>query len=127
MSEQSRRLTPATDTSERRALLLHLGSVLELLSDLHELDCGDKTLSEIFDVDAITDHPLIECSACQITVNEFVGKTLHAFCMWPQWLIDENLDHHAFVSSVSTNLFANNPRGWNDYAERLQKHIPWFC
>jgi hypothetical protein len=61
-----------------------------------------------------------------MTVREFSANLLHAFCLWPQLLLDEPLDRDALALSVHRHLFDDNPRGWQAYLRALRQDVPWF-
>jgi hypothetical protein len=115
------------DVYERRALLLHLGNVLEMLDYIKEHVHGDQTVGDLVrQYDALADIPLINNVAQTMTVGELEYRTLRAFCRWPQLLLDTPLDHYALASPVRELLFDDNPFGWEAYAEWLAADVPWF-
>lgn len=116
-----------SNVSERSALLLHLGSVLQTLSRICEHERDDETIRELVDsYPILADVPLLRHVLEQMTVREFAAGVLHGFCLWPQLLLDDPLDYGAFASPVRAQLFAGNPHGWENYAATLQPQVPWF-
>lgn len=115
------------DASERRALLLHLGAALQTLSHIIEYERGDETIGELIATQQLlADVPLVEYVFERMTVREFSANLLHAFCLWPQLLLDEPLDRDALAHSVHRHLFDGNPRGWQAYLRALRQDVPWF-
>ena len=98
------------DAYERRALLLHLGSTLQTLSRILELERSDETIGELITKHPIlADVPLLEYVLEHLAVCNFTAAALHAFCLWPQQLLDDPLDRSALATSVLDHLFASNP------------------
>ncbi|MGU7769027.1 hypothetical protein ACV229_02425 [Burkholderia sp. MR1-5-21] len=112
---------------ERRALLLHLGSVMRTLSCLLETERDDATIGALIATrPMLADLPLLEHVFDHMTVREFASAVLHAFCLWPQQLLDAQLDRDALAGPVCAKLFAGNPRGWSRYTASLTDDVPWF-
>ncbi|KVD07138.1 hypothetical protein WL01_14880 [Burkholderia ubonensis] len=112
---------------ERRALLLHLGSVMRTLSCLLESERDDAAIGALIATrPMLADLPLLEHVFDHMTVREFASAVLHAFCLWPQLLLDAQLDRDALAAPVCGKLFAGNPRGWTRYIESLAADVPWF-
>jgi hypothetical protein len=115
------------DSYERRALLLHLGGVLQTTSLLMEHERGDETLAELIEAQPLlADVPLLEYSYQQMTVRELATAALRAFCLWPQLLLEAPLDRAALAASVREHLFRDNAQGWSSYAAALQSEVAWF-
>lgn len=112
---------------ERRALLLHLGDVLQTTSLLMEYERFDETLGELLAAQPLlADVPLLEHAYERMTVREFAAGALRAFCLWPQLLLETPLDRAALATPVREHLFAGNQRGWAAYAASLQNEVGWF-
>lgn len=112
---------------ERRALLLHLGSVMQTLSCLLESERDDETIGALIaSQPMLSDLPLLENVFEHMTVREFACAVLHALCLWPKQLLDARLDRDALATPVCVNLFAGNPRGWARYTASLAADVPWF-
>ncbi|MBN3792462.1 hypothetical protein [Burkholderia sp. Ac-20353] len=112
---------------ERRALLLHLGGVMRTLSCLLESERDDATIGALIATrPMLADQPLLEHVFDHMTVREFASAVLHAFCLWPQQLLDAQLDRDALAAPVCAKLFAGNPRGWARYTASLTHDVPWF-
>lgn len=112
---------------ERRALLLHLGSVMQTLSCLLESERDDDTIGALLATQPmLSDLPLLEHVVEHMTVREFANAVLHAFCLWPQQLLDAQLDRDALAAPVCAKLFPGNPRGWTRYTASFAADVPWF-
>jgi hypothetical protein len=115
------------DAYERRALLLQLGNVLEMLEYIKEHVHGDRTVGDLVgEFEDLADVPLLNNVAQTMTVNELEYRTLRAFCRWPQLLLETPLDQYALASPVRELLFDDNPFGWESYADWLAADVPWF-
>ncbi|TCW70045.1 hypothetical protein C5O79_11830 [Burkholderia sp. SRS-25] len=111
----------------RRALLVHLGNVLRTLSCVLECEGCCTTIDSLMTAQPIlADVPLLNHVSAHMTVPEFTRAVLHAYCLWPQQLLDEPLDRDALATPVCAWLFAGNPGGWARYAASLSAEIPWF-
>lgn len=112
---------------ERRALLLHLGGVLQTASLLMEHERLDDTLGGLLMAQPLlADIPLLEHAYERMTVREFSAAALRAFCLWPQLLLEMPLDRAALATPVREHLFAGNPHGWTAYAATVQTEVGWF-
>jgi hypothetical protein len=115
------------DAYERRALLLQLGNVLDMLNYIKEHVHGNRTVGDLVrEYGDLADVPLLNNVAQTMTVNELEYRTLRAFCRWPQLLLERPLDQHALSSPVRELLFDDNPFGWESYADWLSADVPWF-
>lgn len=115
------------DTLERRALLLHLGRVLQLIVRLGETTSAPATIGEFIACNPILeDNPLLARLPATLLVDEFRTRALRAFCLWPQWLLEDPLDRNALAESVHDHLFSDTPRGWRAYASALHAEVAWF-
>jgi hypothetical protein len=115
------------DAYERRALLLQLGNVLEMLDYIKQHVHGDRTVGDLLrQYKDLADVPLLNTVAQTMTVGELEYRTLRAFCRWPQLLLDTPLDQGALATPVRELLFDDNPFGWESYADWLAADVPWF-
>lgn len=115
------------DAFERRALLLHLGHVLQLIGRLDEMTPAPATIGELIALNPILENePLLARLLPALPADEFRARALHAFCLWPQWLLEDPLDRNALAASVRDHLFGDNPRGWRAYASGLRGDVAWF-
>ncbi|WP_343676638.1 hypothetical protein [Paraburkholderia heleia] len=115
------------DALERRALLLHLGCALQLLTRVFESRTTAATVGELIALNPLLENEhLLEHVLPSLSVDDFVAQALQAFCTWPQRLLDETLDHDALATSVRNHLFELNPGGWHAYAADLRGEVAWF-
>ncbi|REG48548.1 hypothetical protein B0G80_4788 [Paraburkholderia sp. BL6669N2] len=115
------------DAFERRALLLHLGDVLEVANRL--LKCGDghKTVRELAEAhDPLGGLPLLEQVSPRMTAEQFVQRVSDAFFAWPRELLEPELNRRRLASTVRRSLFAGNAEGWRAYVAALRGEVPWF-
>ncbi|MBF3727797.1 hypothetical protein ISG25_35295, partial [Burkholderia pseudomallei] len=110
----------------RRALLLHLGSVLQILSRLEGAPDNQSIEALLAANGMLADVPLVEYVVQDMTVREFSARALRAFCLWPQLLLEDPLDCAALALPVRKHLFAGNDAGWKAYAATLREVSPGF-
>lgn len=115
------------DALERRALLLHLGRVLQLTTRICESRPATATVGELIAQNPmLEDEPLLEYVLPGLLVKDFTMHALRAFCLWPQYLLEDPLDRDALAASVRDHLFRDNPRGWHAYVAQLRTEVKWF-
>lgn len=115
------------DAYERRALLLQLGNVLEMLDYVREYVREDQTVGDlVLKYPILADVPLLSCVAQPMTVRDLEYRALRAFCNWPRLLLETPLDHCALAEPVRELLFDDYPFGWESYAAILAPDVPWF-
>ncbi|OTP77395.1 hypothetical protein [Caballeronia sordidicola] len=116
------------DAYERRALLLHLGDVLEALSCLSRSGAPHATLGEALVAEdslvSFTWLGFIDSAMSPRTVSD---RAASAFFLWPKSLLDENLNRPLLASTVQHDLFAGNPQGWSRYVAERRKDVAWFA
>jgi hypothetical protein len=114
------------DGFERRALLLHLGEVMETVASV--LKHGERgTVQQVSAADAsLAGLPLIEQVSPRMNVLEFAQRASAAFCTWPSELLEAELNREELASTVQRSLFAGNPAGWRAYIAGLKPEVPWF-
>ncbi|AOJ03355.1 MULTISPECIES: hypothetical protein [Burkholderia] len=111
----------------RRALLLHLGSVLQILSRLEQQKPDSLSIEALLATNGmLADVPLVEYVVQDMTVREFEVRVLRSFCLWPQLLLEDPLDYGALALPVRKHLFAGNDAGWKAYASTLREAAPGF-
>ncbi|NPT56158.1 hypothetical protein [Paraburkholderia elongata] len=116
-----------TDAFERRALLIHLGDVLEAMNSLLERGKDRAIVRELAaENESLAGRLLLMQIAPQMTSREFFTRAVRAFSIWPQALLDADLDEERLVTSVQENLFPDNPDGWLAYVAAMQTEVPWF-
>ncbi|TDN68826.1 hypothetical protein [Paraburkholderia sp. BL10I2N1] len=115
------------DAFERRALLLHLGDVLEVVHLL--LKCGDghKTVRELAATnDSLAGFPLLGQVSPRMTAEQFVRHGTEAFFAWPRELLEPELNRKNLASTVRRTLFADDAAGWGAYVAALRSEVRWF-
>jgi hypothetical protein len=124
------------DAFERRALLLHLGTLLEAISTLlaqaasisasasashqatvHALVARHRPLAK---------HALLQQMPAALTVSEFAQRASAAFASWPRALLEADLDRAHLARTVRDALFNANEAGWRAYVESLKAEVSWF-
>lgn len=118
------------DAYERRALLLHLGSVLQGASHIavHRRDERDdipvRNLCAVAELAKTL--PWLACLSPQMNAHEFVVQALRAFRSWPEDLLELPLDRPKLAEPVREHLFADNQPGWQAYIAMLRSEVSWF-
>jgi hypothetical protein len=116
------------DAYERRALLMQLGNVLEMLAYVEEHVYDAQTVGDLIrKYDALADVALLGHVAQTMSVRELRYRTLRAFAGWPQLLLDTPLDRSALATPVRELLFDDNPFGWESWAASLVPEVPWIA
>jgi hypothetical protein len=114
------------DAFERRALLLHLGEILEAVNWLLKCD-GEKTVHELAAANAsFASLALLTQVSPRMTSKEFVQRATSALFAWPGELLEPELNRERLASMVQRNLFTGNTQGWRAYVAALRGEVPWF-
>ncbi|BAO88651.1 hypothetical protein [Caballeronia cordobensis] len=119
--------TAMQDPYERRALLLHLGDVLETVFCLSQ--CADEYASigeAVKGNDALAGFTLLGFVDEKMTPRDFIRRASGAFFVWPKGLLDETLNRPMLANMVKHDLFADNATGWQAYRTERQREVPWF-
>ncbi|SAK67294.1 hypothetical protein AWB76_03964 [Caballeronia temeraria] len=119
--------TAMQDPYERRALLLHLGDVLESVFCLSQ--CADDYASigdAVKGNEALAGFTLLGFIDEKMTPRDFVRCASGAFFVWPKALLDETLNRPMLANTVKHDLFAENAKGWDAYVDERRKDVPWF-
>jgi len=129
ISEQrmTKQETATQDPYERRALLLHLGDVMESVFCLSQ--CADEYASigeAVKGNDALAGFTLLGFIDEKMTPRDFIRRASGAFFVWPKALLDETLNRQLLANTVRHDLFADNAKGWGAYVEERRKDVPWF-
>jgi len=118
------------DAYERRALLLHLGSVLRGTSHIavRQRDMRDDIpVRNLYAVAELAKTlPWLAHVLPQMNAHEFVAQALKAFRSWPEDLLELSLDRAKLAAPVREHLFAENQPGWQAYIAILQSEVSWF-
>jgi hypothetical protein len=117
------------DAFERRALLLHLGNVLDAMHKvlshageqtavtLRELESAQRSLAKL---------PLLQHVSREMTAHQFVRRVSATFAVWPAELLEAALNRERLAVVVRDALFAANDDGWRAYVASLKVEVPWF-
>ncbi|WP_438392226.1 hypothetical protein [Caballeronia sp. DA-9] len=115
------------DAYERRALLLHLGDVLEAMFCLSRSGARYATLGHALAAeDSLAGFTWLGFINTDTSPQEFAERAAAAFFLWPKSLLDEELNRPLFASTVRHDLFAGNPQGWAAYLAERRKDVAWF-
>jgi hypothetical protein len=117
------------DAFERRALLLHLGAVLDAMDKVlsHSGDRTTVTLRELVSAQhSLAKLPLLQHVADEMTAQEFVRRVSATFACWPAELLEAGLNRERLAAVVRDALFAANDDGWRAYVASLKGEVPWF-
>jgi hypothetical protein len=120
------------DAYERRALLLHLGDVLEALSCLSScVSRGAQRYATLGDAlageDSLVSFSTLSFLDSELSPQQVIERATAAFFIWPKSLLDEELNRSLLASTVQHDLFAGNLRGWSAYIDERRKDVPWFA
>jgi hypothetical protein len=115
------------DAYERRALLLHLGDVLEALSCLSRTSTRHATLEKALAAeDSLASFTWLGHIDSAMSPQAVTERAANAFFLWPKSLLDEKLNRPLLASLVQHDLFAGNAEGWASYVEERRKDVAWF-
>lgn len=115
------------DAYDRRALLLHLGDVLEALFCLSRSGQQYATLGEaLAREDSLTSFTVLSYLVAGMSPQQVTERAAAAFFLWPKSLLDEELNRSLLASTVLHDLFAGNPKGWEAYIKERRKEVVWF-
>lgn len=109
------------DGMERRALLLHLGDMLEAISCV--MKCGHRynTIGEAYaQEETLASFTFLRQIDAEMTPYDFAKRAASAFFLWPKELLDEDLNRKVLAHVVQHDLFANDQSGWNKYISVLR-------
>jgi hypothetical protein len=116
------------DAYERRALLLHLGDVLEALSCLSRTGQRYATLGDaIAREDSLNSFTWLGYLDTRMSPQQVTERATAAFFLWPKTLLDEELNRSLLASTVLHDLFGGNAQGWEHYVKERRKDVAWFA
>jgi hypothetical protein len=116
------------DAYERRALLLHLGDVLEALSCLSRSGQRYATLGDaIAREDSLSGFTWLGYLDAGMSPQQVTERATAAFFLWPKTLLDEELNRSLLASTVQHDLFGGNAQGWERYIQERRKDVAWFA
>lgn len=115
------------DGCQRKALLLHLGDVLEAISCVakcggHYHTVGEAAAQE----ESLATFELLRQVDAELTPVEFVNAGTSAFFLWPVLLLEPELNRKAIAHLVQHDLFSGNRAGWDAYVDDMRHAVPWF-
>ncbi|CAB3756542.1 hypothetical protein [Paraburkholderia humisilvae] len=116
------------DAFERRALLLHLGAVLDAMDKLLAYS-GDRAVTVhelVAEHRALASLPLLRLVPTEVTTHGFAQRVSAAFAVWPAELLEAELNHERLAGAVRDALFAADGDGWRAYVASLKQEVPWF-
>ncbi|MFP3558734.1 hypothetical protein SB861_49985 [Paraburkholderia sp. SIMBA_049] len=117
----------ATDGMERRALLLHLGDVMEAIACVMKCAHRYNTIGEaVRQEESLMTFPILQEVEPEMTPLEFVTRAAGAYFLWPKELLDVSLNRRSLAHLVEHDLFADNEPGWKAYVKHLRADVPWF-
>ncbi|HEY3596239.1 MAG TPA: hypothetical protein VGL08_01795 [Paraburkholderia sp.] len=116
------------DAFERRALLLHLGAVLDAVGKLLSVGGNRKTTVRqlVAANHSLMGLPLLRQVSAQMTPHEFAQRTSAAFAAWPAELLEAELNRERLAATVHNHLFAADDDGWRAYVASMRPEVPWF-
>ncbi|MFC0399846.1 hypothetical protein [Paraburkholderia rhizosphaerae] len=116
------------DAFERRALLLHLGAVLDAMDKLLAYS-GDRSVTVLELVSehrALASLPLLPLAPAEMTVHGFTQRVSAAFAVWPAELLEAELNRQRLAAVVRDALFVADIDGWHAYVDTLKQDVHWF-
>ncbi|MFP3646406.1 hypothetical protein [Paraburkholderia sp. SIMBA_054] len=111
---------------ERRALLLHLGDVIEAIACVMKCAHRYNTFGEaVRQEESLMTFSILQEVEPEMTPLEFVTRAAGAYFLWPKGLLDVSLNRRSLAHLVEHDLFADNEPGWRAYVEHLHADVPW--
>jgi hypothetical protein len=115
------------DPYERRALLLHLGDVLEAVFCLSKCAAGYASIAEALRrEESLAGLRILALVDPKMRPDDFIQRASGAFFVWPKALLEESLNRPMLAHTVQHDLFAGNVKGWEAYVSERKKDVPWF-
>lgn len=115
------------DAFERRALLLHLGDVLNTINVMLAADGKQRTLQQVIAANSsLAGRAWLASIAADTNPQAFVKSASAAFAAWPVQLLEEQVDYAELAAAVQRTLFAGNDAGWRGYVDAMKVEVPWF-
>jgi len=100
------RVTKMDDRFDRRELLLHLGDMLEALSCLTKAGRPDAPVARLAkEHDSLQEFGYLQAFTPKMTVAEFSARVASAFFLWPNELLEAELNCNALTSTVQHDPF----------------------
>jgi hypothetical protein len=115
------------DGIERRALLLHLGDVLEASACVMKCALRFNTVGEAAaQEESLMSFAILRMVDPEMTPYEFAKRAASAFFLWPKALLEEELNRPLLANLVQHDLFIGHQSGWDSYASELRQQVSWF-
>jgi hypothetical protein len=115
------------DGIERRALLLHLGDVLEATACVMKCANRFNTVGEaVGQEESLMSFSILRMVDPEITPYEFAKRATRAFFLWPKALLEEHVNRPLLANLVQHDMFSGHQSGWDSYSADLRKQVPWF-
>jgi hypothetical protein len=115
------------DAFERRALLLHLGDVLNVINAALADIGRQRTLQQVIAANgALAGQAWLASLGTDMDAQAFVKSASAAFAAWPAQLLEERVDYAQLAAAVQRNLFADNAAGWRAYVDVMKAEVAWF-
>src|ERR1700712_3619096 len=116
------------DGIERRALLLHLGDVLEASACVMKCANRFNTVGEaVGQEESLMSFSVLRMVDAEITPYELAKRAASAFFLSPKLLLDESINRPLLANLVQHDLFQGSQGGWESYVSELQQQVPWFA
>jgi hypothetical protein len=125
--DNAERAVTAQDATERRALLLHFGDVVESIGCVLKCVERHKTIGEAAaNEDSLAGFSLLGLVAPELTPHDYAARAATAFFLWTKELLEPTLNRKLMAYTVQHDLFADNQAGWDSYVELMRGEVPWF-
>jgi hypothetical protein len=112
---------------ERRALLLHLGDVLEATACVMKCANRFNTVGEaVGQEESLMSFSIVRMVDAEMTPYEFARRTASAFFLWPKALLEDEINHLLLANLVQHDLFSGHQSGWDSYVAERRRAVPWF-
>ncbi|WP_213769175.1 hypothetical protein [Caballeronia sp. dw_19] len=115
------------DGTERRALLLHLGDVLEATACVMKCVNRFNTVGEAAgQEESLMSFSILRMVDAEMTPYEFAKRAASAFFLWPKALLEEHVNRPLLANLVQHDLFSGHQSGWDSYVAERRELVPWF-
>jgi hypothetical protein len=112
---------------DRRALLLHLGDVLEASACVMKCAHRFNTVGEaVGQEESLMSFWILRMVDAEMTPLEFAKRVASAFFLWPKALLDERINRPLLANLIQHDLFSGHQSGWDGYVAELRKQVSWF-
>jgi hypothetical protein len=112
------------DGFERRALLLHLGDVLEATACVMKCANRFNTVGEaVGQEESLMSFSILRTVDAEMTPFDFARRAASAFFLWPKALLEDRL---LLANLVQHDLFSGHQSGWDSYVAERRQAVQWF-